>query len=110
MIIKVSEICGKHCISMERASTLFNHIAAALCKNPAVTVDFSGVKTVTASFLNPAIGKIAAVLKAEFKARVSFIGLDESDRRLIDAIAWEKKSKEQREAGGKIIRDAFEKA
>jgi hypothetical protein len=89
--ILIADVCGPICVDPEDGERLCEAAAVALRGGASVCLDFSGVSTLTSSFLNAAIGSLYGLFPAEDLAqRLNWIGLDETDEsvlRLVQANA-----------------------
>lgn len=82
--LKVTEICGDICVDPEDGSRLRDSIRAILEQGAAVRLDFTGVLTLTSSFLNSAIGALYEQISVDdLERRLTWVGLDEPDNALV---------------------------
>lgn len=58
MRISVHDQIGPYAIAVQDGEGVYEQLRAALAKGKHVVLDFAGVKVVTASFLNPAVGEL----------------------------------------------------
>jgi hypothetical protein len=82
--IRVLELVGPVCVDPEDGILLCQQSYAALSQEPVVLLDFTGVRTLTSSFLNSAIGCLFASFPSEeLKDRLTWTGLDSTDENLM---------------------------
>jgi hypothetical protein len=79
----ISEI-GPVCVDPEDGNLLCQQSCAALSQGLDVLLDFSGVKTLTSSFLNAALGCLFANFSVDtLTQKLKWIGLDPTDEQLV---------------------------
>lgn len=82
--IRVLEIIGPICVDPEDGTALCALTRDALSQGSAVQLDFDGVRTLTSSFLNSAVGCLRATFSAEaIDSKLSWTGLDAGDQELL---------------------------
>jgi hypothetical protein len=85
--LKIVEMCGPHCVGVEEGEVLFNKIFPILKNNGKVCLDFSGVQTITSSFLNASIGTLVGQLDVDYlRSGIKYEGLQEDDQQLIELV------------------------
>ena len=85
--MRIIEICGPHCVAIQDGENVYKKITENLDKDLFVRLDFTGINTLTSSFLNAAIGKLFGKYNIiELEKRLSWKGLDESDTQLINLV------------------------
>lgn len=87
-VISVEQLCGRICINPIKGKALKLEISEELdSKHGAVCIDFSGVHTLTSSFLNVAIGTLyEEYSEKELAQRLRFRGLDKVDASLVQLV------------------------
>lgn len=111
--LKVSIICGKHCLAPDEGEALFKEIYGTLQKGEDVLLDFNGVDTLASSFLNTAVGRLFGKFDYGFlDARLQWVGLDQQDERVLRLVIENakehfQKSEAEREITAKIVRRAI---
>ncbi|MEO6423670.1 MAG: STAS-like domain-containing protein [Candidatus Nitrotoga sp.] len=66
LMFSAFEIVGSHlCVSSSDGQKIYERIAAALKENRGVTLSFMGITTLTATFLNTAIGQLYGLFNGE---------------------------------------------
>jgi len=104
LIILVADHFGPCCVAAEDGSELYTLIRESLDRQESVTLDFTGVTTLTSLFLNNAIGRLHANFDERFlNAKLSSIGLDPADEAVLgivqrNAVRFYGTQGEQREA------------
>ncbi|MFI5455287.1 MAG: STAS-like domain-containing protein [Isosphaerales bacterium] len=82
--IRVLDAVGPICVDPEDGTVLCVLMHNALSQGQDVNLDFAGVRTLTSSFLNSAVGCLRATLPAEaIEGKLSWAGLDAEDEELI---------------------------
>lgn len=82
--IRVIDLVGPLCIAWEEGAKLREVAQTALQGGETVVLDFSGVTTVTPSFLNTAVGPLYALFSSEdIERRLVCTGLDEVDEAIL---------------------------
>ena len=85
--IKVLEICGQNCAGLQRGEVLSGKLAPALASKSDVILDFTGLKTVTSSFLNVAIGRFFGGPEgAAVESQINWVGIDEDTKAIIQIV------------------------
>lgn len=104
MEINLFDQFGPHCVDPLDGAALRAQISQGFERGLSVTLNFVGVKTLTASFLTPALGCLYADFPPEFiTARLTLDGLDDVDQEYVSfvrekAIRYFQASGPQREA------------
>jgi hypothetical protein len=78
MKVPVVELVGPVCVAPSDGARLYERLSGLLQSGELVELDFSGVTTLTSSFLNPAVGKLYGTF-ADLESRMTFTGLDAGD-------------------------------
>lgn len=100
--IKPADVCGPHCVAIDDGRFLLEKIRTLLKVYTLISLDFTGVLTITTSFLNASIGKLIGELSiGEFKRRVQWDGLDENDNQLMNLVIRNAQSHFQKSAAEK---------
>jgi STAS-like domain of unknown function (DUF4325) len=85
--ICVVDLVGPVCVDPEDGAVLCRHALAAMASGLSVTLDFGGVRALTSSFLNSAVGCLLASFPREtIKEKLSWSGLDAADDELVDLV------------------------
>lgn len=85
--IRVVELVGPVCVDPEDGSGLCQESHSALSQGASVLLDFTGVQTLTSSFLNSAVACLFASYPAEtLGQRLQWTGLDSTDERLVNLV------------------------
>jgi len=85
--VKISEICGVHCVGVEDGASLFNKLSVQLKSGAALLLDFAGVLTLTSSFLSASVGKLYGQFDPEdLDKRLKWTGIDEDDTQLVQLV------------------------
>jgi len=85
--INVLDEIGPICVDPDDGERLCDHVRRALAEGDRVTLDFSGVTTLTSSFLNSALGCLLGTFpEDELARRLSWTGLDETDEDLVKLV------------------------
>lgn len=80
MNIQVAELYGPICVDPDDGDRLCLEATLALSRGESVCLDFSGVSTLTSSFLNAAIGCLyGKFTREDLDRRLTWTGLDETD-------------------------------
>lgn len=104
LIIIVADQVGPICVSSEDGATLCALIREPLDRQETVTLDFTGVTTLTSLFLNNAIGCLYATYDKGFMDQMlNWRGLDPADESVVqfvkrNAIRFYATQREQQEA------------
>ena len=76
-----------HCVANEDGGKVFDLITAAFERGEeSVTLDFAGVKDLTPSFLNSAIGQMYGVFTEETIRRIRAVNLSDIDKYLVSGV------------------------
>jgi STAS-like domain of unknown function (DUF4325) len=82
--IRVLDVIGPICVDPEDGTVLCALTRDALSQGSAVKLDFEGVRTLTGSFLNSAVGCLRATFSAEVvRDNLFWDGLDVEDQALL---------------------------
>lgn len=82
--IRVVDLIGPVCVDPEDGAVLCQHSFAALSQGPSILLDFSGVRTLTSSFLNSAVACLFTSFSFDkLNQRVHWTGLDVTDEKLV---------------------------
>jgi STAS-like domain of unknown function (DUF4325) len=82
--ISVIEEIGPVCVDPEDGGALYRQCYTALSQGVDLILDFSGVKTLTSSFLNAALGCLFANFTIDtLTQKLTWIGLDPTDEKLV---------------------------
>lgn len=101
-IIKVKDICGKHCVGIEDGEKLFDNICSVFKVGEVVLLDFVDVLTITSSFLNAAIGKLFGLFNdRDIAEKIQYRNLDENDTQLIQLVSRNAKEHFEKIKNGK---------
>jgi STAS-like domain of unknown function (DUF4325) len=85
--ISVVELVGPICVDPEAGTILCAVVRDSFSLGLSVKLDFTGVKALTSSFLNSAVGCLLASIPEEaVRARLSWSGLDEIDDELVSLV------------------------
>lgn len=85
--IPVLARCGKHCVTIEDGRKISDEATECLRNGGQVVLDFTGVMTVTSSFLNPAVGALFGRFNEEdLESHLSWTGLDRADTALLELV------------------------
>ena len=112
--IRVIDEIGPVCVDPEDGTLLCQQSSTALSQGLDVLLDFSGVKTLTSSFLNAALGCLFASFSVDTLTRkLKYIGLDPTDEKLVrlvvsNAIRFYAATPEQQQAMAAATSRAFE--
>ncbi len=112
--IKVVDEIGPVCVDPEDGTLLCQQSSTALSQGLEVLLDFSGVKTLTSSFLNAALGCLFASFSVDtLTQKLKYSGLDPTDEKLVrlvvtNAIRFYAASPEQQQAKAVATSRAFE--
>ncbi len=112
--IKVIDEIGSVCVDPEDGTLLCRQSCTALSQALDVLLDFSGVKTITSSFLNAALGCLFASFPVDtLTQKLKYVGLDPTDEKLVrlvvtNAIRFYAASPEQQQAMAAATSRAFE--
>lgn len=112
--INLKEICGEHCVGMEEGNSIYESIESKINSYLKICFDFSGVVTITSSFLNATVGKLVGKLGEEdFDKRITWNGLDDTDTQLVKLVIENakehyKKSDEIRKVEENIVKRIVE--
>jgi hypothetical protein len=81
--IDVKALVGPACVAGSAGIKVKTQVEAAFTRGSTVVLDFSGVTTLTTSFLNQAVGALREhASKADLEAKLSVSGLDKLDAQL----------------------------
>ena len=114
-MIPVRDRCGPHCVAPDEGERLFDEVLGAMREGKLVSLDFSGVETITSAFLNVAIGRLYGQLDvAVVDDRLRWEGVDEADSRLISLVVgnakhYYKQSLAERERDARIVNETAAK-
>lgn len=87
MTINILHFFGSICMDPEDGAALFGTLFPKLKGGESVCVDFSGVTTLTSSFLNPGIGSLYGHIDLRVvDALLTVVGLDDVDAALVDEV------------------------
>ncbi len=112
--IKVIDEIGPVCVDPEDGTLLCQQSCTALSQGLDVLLDFSGVKTLTSSFLNAALGCLFASFSVDtLTQKLKYIGLDPTDEKLVrlvvsNAIRFYAATPEQQQAMAAATSRAFD--
>ena len=112
--IIVLDVVGPVCVDPEDGALLCQRSHTAFCNGPKVLFNFSGVQTLTSSFLNAALACMFATYSIDtIKERIGWTGLDPIDDNLMrlafkNAVRFYSASPEQQKAINAISRRAIE--
>jgi uncharacterized protein DUF4325 len=112
--IKIIEEIGPVCVDPEDGTLLCRQSSTALSQGLDVLLDFSGVKTLTSSFLNAALGCLFASFSVDtLTQKLKYTGLDPTDEKLVrlvitNAIRFYAATPEQQQAMAAAPSRAFE--
>ena len=82
--IRVVELIGPVCVDPEDGAVLCQQSFAALSQGPGLLLDFSGVRTLTSSFLNSAVACLFETFSIDtLSERLTWTGLDATDQNLV---------------------------
>ncbi len=85
--IRVVELVGPICVDPDDGAILCLHVKDALLRGQSVTLDFAGVRALTSSFLNSAVGCLLGSIPADMiRDHLSWSGLDNEDAELVDLV------------------------
>ncbi len=85
--ILVADLAGRHCLLSEEGEALCQVISRLLEQGNTILLDFSGVETLTAMFLNAALGPLYRRCDASgLDARLHWSGLDPQDARILEIV------------------------
>ena len=83
MKISIADTIGLHCIDPADGDVIYDLLVREL-NFRRIELDFTGVKTITGSFLNSCIGRLYGKFEAEFiDIRLSIAGMDKTDQDLL---------------------------
>jgi hypothetical protein len=103
MNIELIKLCGPYCVDPDDGVTVAAQVTNALKQGESVCLDFTGVSTLTSSFLNAAVGSLYGQFDVDFlDAKLAWLGMDATDESLIrlvrdNAIRYFCASPEQRQ-------------
>jgi hypothetical protein len=103
MTIEPVKLCGPFCVDPDDGAQVAAQLVGALQQGDSVCLDFTGVSTLTSSFLNAAVGSLYGHFDADFlDAKLTWSGMDATDESLIrlvrdNAIRYFSASPEQRQ-------------
>lgn len=81
--IRVLDIVGPVCVDPEDGALLCQQTYAAFSQGPGVLLDFSGVRTLTTSFLNASVACLFTVFSVDTVSdQLKWTGLDSTDEKL----------------------------
>ena len=87
MVMKVAERFGQICVDGDAGAELCAIASQALSEDEEVHLDFTGVTTLATQFLNRALGCLyGSFAVAHIDAKLSWSGLDEMDRELVELV------------------------
>lgn len=87
MIIHIVERFGETCVDPDDGGQLCSDVTEILQRGGSVCLDFSGVATVTSSFLNASIGCLYGAFDAEdLSRRLTWAGLDATDEAIVKLV------------------------
>jgi len=82
--IQIIDVVGPVCVDPDDGAIVCRQTHSALERGQDVALDFSGVRTLTSSFLNSAVGCLfASYSRDTLTQRLQWTGLDETDERLV---------------------------
>ncbi len=82
--IKVLDLCGAVCVDPDDGAKVCEAASKTLAAGEGVCFDFTGVTTLTGSFLNAAIGCLYGSFdKERIERDLNWTGLDETDQSLV---------------------------
>jgi hypothetical protein len=85
--IRVVDIIGPVCVDPEDGAVLCQQTYTALERGPGIVLDFSGVRTLTSSFLNSAVSCLFASYSIDTLSQsLRWTGLDETDEKLVHLV------------------------
>jgi hypothetical protein len=84
VILEIAKWFGPVCVDPDDGGQLCSEVAKLLEQGHSVCLDFTGVTTLTSSFLNAAIGCLYGTFGAEdLSERLTWTGLDETDESIV---------------------------
>jgi hypothetical protein len=87
MVVKVREVVGKSFSSRTEGKKMRAYITRRWQHYDQITIDFEGLDVASVSFLDEAFGRLSELYTIkEMKSKLSFIGLDSDDRKLLNYI------------------------
>lgn len=113
MRISVHELIGSYAIAAQDGDLIFAHLRDALAKGKPVVLDFTQVKVVTPSFLNPAVGRLLSEFNAkQVREAIQPCNLPDHaerlwDRVIIDSEAYFSLSPEEQDRIDEIVANAI---
>jgi hypothetical protein len=85
--IRVIELIGPVCVDPQDGAILCQQSHTALSAGSGVVLDFSGVRTLTSSFLNSAVACLFASFSIDtLNQQLRWIGLDKTDEKLVQLV------------------------
>lgn len=85
--IRVVELIGPVCVDPEDGAVLCQQTHTALAQGACAILDFSGVRTLTSSFLNSAVSCLFANFSVDtLSQRLNWTGLDSTDEKLVHLV------------------------
>jgi hypothetical protein len=85
--IRVVELIGPVCVDPEDGAMLCQQTHTALTQGAGIVLDFSGVRTLTSSFLNSAVACLFASYSVDtLSQKLKWTGLDSTDEKLVHLV------------------------
>jgi|GEM_PF-1319671 len=85
--IHVVELVGPVCVDPEDGLVLCQQTRTILAQGPGIVLDFSGVRTLTSSFLNAAVACLFDKYSVDFLTQsLRWTGLDSTDEKLVQLV------------------------
>ncbi|MBW4601141.1 MAG: STAS-like domain-containing protein [Calothrix sp. FI2-JRJ7] len=84
MVVKVYDLVGEYAMGADRGEKLYEEIYPKLLEGKNISLDFTGIKIFTSSFLSVAIGQLLKdIAREKLYELAEFTGLSQKHQKLI---------------------------
>lgn len=106
MTIKIHDLIGENCITLDDGEIVYSLIVSELDENSNIKLDFTGVRIYASPFFNGAVGKLLGKYPPdELNKRLTFHGLSEHGDQVLRRVT----QNARRYYSDKKFRDAVDK-